>query len=50
MKSQALKKKLAKEISSIFKGGLVTEFKKNSDWFVIKKYWKRNEPKASSST
>jgi hypothetical protein len=44
VKSQALKRQLAKEIAIKFKdsANLFTEFKKNSDIFVIKRWVKRS--------
>jgi hypothetical protein len=51
VKSQALKRQLAKEIAIKYKesASLYTEFKKNSDSFVIKKWAKRNNPPATGS-
>ena len=49
VKSHALKKQLARDINTRFKGAFFTEFKKNTDIFVIKKYFKRNEGKSTNS-
>ena len=49
MKSQALKRQLAKEIAIKYKesASIFTEFKKNSDQFVIKRWAKRNQTSSS---
>ncbi len=45
IKSHALRRQLARDIGAKYKvlGNIFTEFKKNSDQFIIKKWYKRND-------
>jgi len=45
-----LRRQLGKEVRIKYQdlGNIFTEFKKNSDNFIVKKWWKRNDYSASS--
>ena len=51
VKSQALKRQLAREVAIKYKesANLFTEFKKNSDQFIIKRWYKRNQVSSQQS-
>ena len=51
VKSQALKRQLAKEISIKYKDSarIYTEFKKNSDQFIIKRWANRNQTSSTTA-
>ncbi|CDW88814.1 caf1 family ribonuclease containing protein [Stylonychia lemnae] len=50
VKSHALKRQLSRDINAKYRenGNIYVEFKKNSDQFTIKKWWKRNDYSSSS--
>lgn len=52
VKSQALKRQLAKEIALKYKesANIFTEFKKNSDQFIIKRWLKRSQAQPAAGT
>ncbi len=52
VKSQALKRQLAREIAIKYKesANIFTEFKKNSDIFIIKRWYKRNQTGPAATT
>lgn len=48
VKSYALRRQLAREVGLKYKGAVFTEFKKSTEQFTIKKWFKRNENKGAN--